>query len=100
MHWPPNADGVTWFAKEVLPLVTTERPQARFVAVGKQPPETIEAMGKQVMAPGYVENVDSYWANASVFVVPLRAGGRMRVKIVDAWARGFRSFQPRLALKG
>ena len=88
MHWPPNADGVTWFAKEVLPLVTKERPQSRFVAVGKQPPEAITAMGRQVIAPGYVENIDSYWVNARVFVVPLRAGGGMRVKILDAWARG------------
>ena len=88
MHWPPNAEGVTWFAKEVLPLVTKNRPQARFVAVGKQPPETIETMGKQVRAPGYVDNVDSYWAIARVFVVPLRAGGGMRVKILDSWARG------------
>jgi glycosyltransferase involved in cell wall biosynthesis len=88
MHWPPNADGVTWFAKEVLPLVTKERPQSRFVAVGKQPPEAITAMGQQVFTPGYVENIDRYWANARVFVVPLRAGGGMRVKILDAWARG------------
>jgi glycosyltransferase involved in cell wall biosynthesis len=88
MHWPPNADGVTWFAKEVLPLVTAKRPQSRFIAVGKQPPEAIKAMGRQVLAMGFVENPDSYWANARVFVVPLRAGGGMRVKILDAWARG------------
>jgi len=88
MHWPPNADGVTWFAKEVLPLVIKECPQARFVAVGKQPPEVIKAIGQQVLALGYVENTDSYWAKARVFVVPLRAGGGMRVKILDAWARG------------
>jgi glycosyltransferase involved in cell wall biosynthesis len=88
MHWPPNTDGVTWFAKEVLPQVTAERPQARFVAVGKQPPEVIKAIGQQVIAPGYMENTESYWANARVFVVPLRAGGGMRVKILDAWASG------------
>jgi glycosyltransferase involved in cell wall biosynthesis len=88
MHWLPNADGATWFAKEVLPIVTAEHPQARFVAVGRQPPEAIKAEGRQMLAPGYVENTDSYWANARVFVVPLRAGGGMRVKILDAWARG------------
>ena len=88
MHWPPNADGVRWFAKEVLPLITKESPNARFVALGKQPPEDIKAIGQQVIAPGYVENTDSYWATARVFVVPLRAGGGMRVKILDSWARG------------
>jgi glycosyltransferase involved in cell wall biosynthesis len=88
MHWPPNADGVTWFAKEVLPRVTAGCPQAHFEAVGKQPPEAIKALGQQVTTPGYVENTESYWANAKVFVVPLRAGGGMRVKILDAWAQG------------
>ena len=88
MHWPPNADGVTWFAKEVLPRVIAQHPQAGFVAVGKQPPEAIKAIGQQLIAPGYVENTERYWANARVFVVPLRAGGGMRVKILDAWSQG------------
>jgi glycosyltransferase involved in cell wall biosynthesis len=88
MHWPPNADGVTWFVQEVLPRVLADQPQARFLAVGKQPPAFITSREKQVIAPGYVENIESYWKNARVFVVPIRAGGGMRVKILDAWARG------------
>lgn len=88
MHWPPNADGVTWFAKEILPQVTKEHPHARFVALGKQPPEVIKAIGQQVITPGYVESTERYWAFARVFVVPLRAGGGMRVKILDSWSRG------------
>src|SRR5260221_2819597 len=32
--------------------------------------------------------VEPYWARAQVFVVPLLAGGGMRVKILDAWAQG------------
>ena len=88
MHWPPNVDGVIWSSMEVLPLVKEERPHACFVVVGKQPPEAIKAMGKQMIAPGYVNNIDRYWAIARVFVVPLRAGGGMRVQILDVWSRG------------
>lgn len=88
MHWPPNSEGVIWFVNEVFPKIRTIHPQARFFAIGKQPPSTIIGFGNQVIAPGYVDNLESYWSNARVFVVPLSAGGGMRVKILDAWARG------------
>lgn len=88
MHWPPNSDAVSWFGKEVYPLIKAKCPDAGFTAVGKQPPEALATMGNQVFASGYVKNLDDYWASATVFVVPLRAGGGMRVKILDAWARG------------
>jgi glycosyltransferase involved in cell wall biosynthesis len=92
MHWPPNADGVRWFVREVWPAVRASAPQAEFWAIGKQPPveiaaaEQIQAQGWH--ATGYVEEVEAHWQAASVFVVPLRAGGGMRVKILDAWQRG------------
>jgi glycosyltransferase involved in cell wall biosynthesis len=41
-----------------------------------------------IEAPGYVENVEPFWARSQVFIVPLHAGGGMRVKILDAWAQG------------
>jgi glycosyltransferase involved in cell wall biosynthesis len=86
MHWPPNADGVRWFVSEVYPRVRAQIPGVKFCAVGKAPPEEINGV-EGVEAPGYVEDVDAYWAQSRLFVVPLRAGGGMRVKILDAWAR-------------
>jgi glycosyltransferase involved in cell wall biosynthesis len=37
---------------------------------------------------GYVEDISPYWTDCAVFAVPLRAGGGMRVKILEALARG------------
>jgi glycosyltransferase involved in cell wall biosynthesis len=90
MHWPPNAEGVRWFASEILPAVLTGQPRARLLAVGRQPPDELRSGPSQVSieAPGYVDDPQPYWARSQVFVVPLRAGGGMRVKILDAWARG------------
>ncbi len=87
MHWPPNADAVEWFAKEIFPRVKSQVPEAEFLAVGKNPPAEISRI-PGVTAPGYVENVDEYFSSSRVFVVPIRAGGGMRVKILDAWDRG------------
>jgi polysaccharide biosynthesis protein PslH len=90
MHWPPNADGARWFDEAILPAIRASVPRARFLAVGRQPPESLlrpEAAGF-IEAPGYVNQVEPFWARSQVFVVPLRAGGGMRVKILDAWAQG------------
>lgn len=87
MHWPPNAEGVEWFASQVLPLIQAQRPGLRFLAVGKNPPERIRNL-PGVQAPGYVSDAEPWWQDAGVFVTPIHAAGGMRVKILDAWGRG------------
>ena len=90
MFWPPNVEGVLWFAREVLPLVHREAPDARFVVVGKNPPDEVIGLTSdpRVEVTGYVADVGPYLSTADVFVVPLHAGGGMRVKILDAWLWG------------
>ena len=99
MHWPPNAEGVEWFASQVLPLIQVQRPGLRFLAVGKSPPERIQSL-PGVRAPGYVSDVEPWWQEAGVFVTPIHAAGGMRVKILDAWGAGCRSSRPASALRG
>ncbi len=91
MFWPPNVEGVLWFASEVLPRVRKVVPQARFAIVGKNPPQEVVALGKAdplIEVTGYVADPTPYLAAADAFIVPLHAGGGMRVKILDAWMRG------------
>jgi polysaccharide biosynthesis protein PslH len=87
MHWPPNADGVRWFSTEILPRVKATVPGVIFNAVGKVPPPELERLAG-VNAPGFVIDPEVYWRTCRVFIVPLRAAGGMRVKILDAWAHG------------
>jgi len=87
MHWPPNAEGVKWFVREVLPIIQRQLPQAQVVVVGKSPPREIIDV-ENVHATGFVEDVSTYWKESRVFIVPIHAAGGMRVKILDAWAHG------------
>jgi glycosyltransferase involved in cell wall biosynthesis len=85
MHWPPNAEGISWFIEQVLPIIRAKVPNAKLFVVGKSPPNAaLNAQG--VVAPGFVESVEEYWCMSRVFIVPLLSGGGMRVKILDAWA--------------
>jgi glycosyltransferase involved in cell wall biosynthesis len=90
MFWPPNVAGVLWFAREVLPLIHQRLPDARFVVVGKAPPPEVQALASdpRIAVTGYVAELEPYLAEADAFVVPLHAGGGMRVKILDAWLWG------------
>ncbi len=90
MFWPPNVHGVLWFAREVLPLIHQQVPEARFVVVGKNPPADVSALAAdaRVEVTGYVADPMPYLEAADAFVVPLHAGGGMRVKIVDGWLWG------------
>ncbi len=90
MHWPPNAEGLSWFAESILPAIRASEPGARLLAIGRQPPQSLQRpeVADFIEAPGYVEDTEAFWARSQVFIVPLRSGGGMRVKILDAWAQG------------
>lgn len=86
LHWPPNAQGILWFANEVFPQIRAEIPEAVLTVIGKSPP--VGVAGEGIEVTGYVSDLDPYLAETGVFIVPLHAGGGMRVKILDAWSWG------------
>jgi len=103
MYWPPNIDGVRWFLDEIWPLVLARRPQTLFDLVGSRPPQEFIARGQAdplVNVTGYVKDPTPYLQSAGAFIVPLRAGGGMRVKILEALSRGLPVISTRLGVEG
>ncbi len=91
MYWPPNIEGVLWFARRVYPLIRERMLDAPFFVVGARPPEEIRALEAEipgVRVTGYVEDPTPYIRESGVFIVPLHTGSGMRVKILTAWAWG------------
>jgi len=91
MYWPPNVDAVSWFVREVYPLIRQQRPDVQFDVVGSRPPAellTLNDAGLGIHVTGYVEDPTPYQRRAAVMVIPLLAGGGMRVKILNALAEG------------
>jgi glycosyltransferase involved in cell wall biosynthesis len=103
MYWPPNIDGVWWFAHEIWPLIRARQPTSVFEVLGARPPQQLVALsqnGNGINVTGYVEDLNPYLARAGVFVVPLRAAGGMRVKILQALAQGLPVVSTRLGCEG
>ncbi|MEZ4731876.1 MAG: glycosyltransferase [Caldilineaceae bacterium] len=91
LHYPPNAQGICWFAEQVFPQVLRHAPQAVLTVIGKAPPPALHALGipaEKLEVTGFLDNVEPYLAETAAFIVPLLAGGGMRVKIIDGWRWG------------
>lgn len=91
LHYPPNAQGVCWFAEHIFPQVLAQAPDAVLTVIGRQPPSALADLGippANLDVPGYVDDPRPYLGETAAFIVPLLAGGGMRVKILDAWSWG------------
>ncbi|MBK9925988.1 MAG: glycosyltransferase [Anaerolineales bacterium] len=90
LHYPPNADGIRWFFNEVFPLVQKRVPGATLTIIGKNPPQDFIELAEQnpgvVKVTGYVDDLVPYLEESALMVVPVRAGGGMRVRILEAFA--------------
>jgi len=83
MDYPPNADAVRWFAREVLPLV----PSARFAIAGRNPLPLVRALaGDRVIVTGAVADMRTWLAAADVVAAPLRLARGIQNKILEAMA--------------
>ena len=89
MDYWPNVEGALWFAREVLPLVKRQIPDARFYVVGAQPaPGLRNIAAADVEVTGEVADIRPYVAAAGVVVAPLRIARGVQNKVLEALAMG------------
>lgn len=89
MGYPPCVDASLYFCKEIFPLIRQSKDTAEFWIVGRDPrPEVLEMNGDRVHVTGRVDDVIPYYQKCPICVVPLRAGGGTRLKILEAMALG------------
>lgn len=85
----PNVDAALYFAQEIFPLVRARLPDAEFVVAGKNPPAALLGMrGAGVSCLGFVEEVASFYGSVDVVVAPIRFGGGIKLKVLEAMACG------------
>jgi glycosyltransferase involved in cell wall biosynthesis len=89
MSFFPNDDGIRWFLEEIFPIITRSVPSAKVLVVGKDPgPEVLARASANVTVTGFVDDVRPYMARGEVFLIPLRVGGGIRGKALEAMAAG------------
>ena len=98
---PPNAEAAGWLVHEIFPLVRKDHPDAELVLVGAELPAELERNASEgVVAVGAVDDVSDYLERAAVVVAPIRSGGGVRVKVLDALGAGKAVVATPLAAEG
>ena len=98
---PPNIDAACRLSVSILPRLTGDHPELRLAIVGHAPPDEVRALaGARVEVFADVPDVTPFLDRAAVVVAPLRMGGGMRVKVLEALAAGKAVVASPLAVKG
>lgn len=89
MDWIPNAEAISWFLEDVWPHVHELHPQLEFHYAGRKMPAHFKALKVPgAICAGEVPDADAFIAGKKILVVPLRSGGGIRVKILEAMSAG------------
>jgi GT2 family glycosyltransferase len=85
----PNADGLNWFVREVLPLVVARIPWFRLRVTGADPPPAIASLADQsVTFVGEIENLATVYNATRVAISPVRFGAGVKMKVLEAISFG------------
>jgi len=100
MH-PPNSDAALRLLRSIMPAVRRRIPELRLILAGADPgPEMLGAAGPDDLITGTVAETMPFLRDASVVALPIRLGGGMRVKLLEAMAAGKAVVTSRLAAAG
>jgi GT2 family glycosyltransferase len=88
---PPNIDAARWLVQEIMPRVWQSAPDTQVALVGSNPsPEVLALADRKVSVTGFVPEaeLERRYATARVVVAPLRFGGGVKGKVVEAMRFG------------
>jgi hypothetical protein len=84
--WLPNADSAAWFAASIWPDVRRALPGAVLHVFGEAVP--VEQPATAVVAHPPPSDSAEAFAPRAILAVPLRIASGVRMKVLEAWARG------------
>jgi glycosyltransferase involved in cell wall biosynthesis len=102
LSYAPNLDAVRWFVAEILPRIAERVPEAHLVVTGRDPGAVVDDLrtNPRIQFTGFVPDLRPELNRAAVCVVPLRAGGGTRLKILEAFAAELPVISTRIGASG
>lgn len=90
LDFRPNIDALQWFVEMVWGRLHSRRPDLSFRIVGQRPSDQVRRLGQipgiEVIGP--VDDVRPWFEQATAYVLPMRVGGGVRLKLMETWAMG------------
>lgn len=85
LHYAPNAEGIRWFIKEVIPSI---RKDIRIIVAGAGAPEELidQLNSKKIVFYDSPASLEHIYQNCTLTIVPLLSGSGTRTKILESLA--------------
>jgi GT2 family glycosyltransferase/2-polyprenyl-3-methyl-5-hydroxy-6-metoxy-1,4-benzoquinol methylase len=83
----PNVDAVLWFADNIFPELVKRIPGLKVYIIGSNPPDEIKSRANaSFIVTGFVtdDELENYYKQSRIVVVPLRFGAGVKGKVVEA----------------
>ncbi len=89
MAHKPNADGIGWFVRDILPLVQDVLPGVTLYIIGPNArDDVLVSRSDKVQVLGYQPEIATWFTQCRVFVAPLRFGAGTKGKVGEAMSYG------------
>lgn len=90
MDYLPNVDAVTYFCREILPLVRQKISNITFIIAGMNPSRAVRQLAaeKGVQVTGTVPDMRPYLQGAAAAVIPMRVARGIQNKVLESLAMG------------
>ncbi len=90
LDYRANVESLAWFCREVWPRVVSDKPDAVFAIVGKNPSPAVKqlALLRGVRLVGPVPDVRPYIAESRFSIAPLQIARGIQNKVLEAMAMG------------
>jgi glycosyltransferase involved in cell wall biosynthesis len=103
MGYLPNIDAATWFANRIWPKLRQTLPlPSRFVIAGDGAPRELMELARRpgIVFAGEFDAAGALYRRAALAIVPIRAGGGTRIKLLEAARYGVPVVATRFGAEG
>lgn len=99
----PNVDAILWFAREVLPIVKKRVPESVTIIVGSFPPRSVTSLAREDVVVTQAISwpvLEWLYHSAQMVIAPVRYGGGVKGKILEAMRYGVPVVTTRVGAEG
>lgn len=102
MNYYPNKDALFYFVRKIYPIIKKDIKNVKLLIVGPSIDKKIKKLNndENITIKGFIPSIEEVYSNVNVLAVPLRIATGIRIKILEAMARGVPVVSTKIGCEG
>ena len=97
----PNTDAIVYFVNKIFPKIVEKKSNIKLYVVGSGLTKAVESLkSDNIIVTGEVEDIRKFLKRPNIFVAPVRLGGGIKGKVLEAMAMGVPVVASKEAVRG